>query len=128
MSRVDPNYRENCGRCIFIRGTITQELIDRVTPEIFQLRKGNNEPITVYIDSPGGSTRLGAVLSTLLRTPTQDRIQSRIIAVVTGHAHSAAADLLASGDYAIAYPDAWIHYHGTRQVLDEAVTAETANF
>ena len=65
-------------------------------------------------------------MASLLRCPGQDGIAPRLITVVTGSAHSAAADLLAAGDYAIAYPEAQVHYHGTRRYLDEGITVEAA--
>ncbi|HEY4357573.1 MAG TPA: hypothetical protein VGN16_17610 [Acidobacteriaceae bacterium] len=42
-----------------------------------------------------------------------------------GKAASAAADLLSAGDYAIAYPDSTIHYHGMR-LLGPDLTAESS--
>jgi hypothetical protein len=45
--------------------------------------------------------------------------------VVTGRAWSAAAGLFAAGDYIIAYPNASIHFHGTRTSVD-GITAEQA--
>jgi ATP-dependent protease ClpP protease subunit len=72
MGQPHSNYRANDGRSIFVTGSITQELIDRLTPQIRSLRAQSNQPITVYLDSPGGSTRLGAVLAGLLRCPGQD--------------------------------------------------------
>jgi ATP-dependent protease ClpP protease subunit len=126
MPTPDPNYRINDARSVFITGPINQELIDRLTPRIRTLRAENSQPISVYIDSIGGSTRLSAVLVGLLRCSGQDARSPRIITVVTSSAHSAAADLLASGDYAIAYPEAVIHYHGTRRYFDEGITVEAA--
>lgn len=120
------NYRINDDRAVFVTGPINQELVDKLTPRITQLRAQSPAPITVYIDSPGGSTRLGAILAGLLRCPCQSGISPKVITVVTGYAGSAAADLLASGDYAIAYPDAQIHYHGTRQFYEDGITLEAA--
>lgn len=126
MGQPHPNYRANDSRSVFVTGILNQELIDRLTPPIRSLRAQGNQPITVYIDSPGGSTRLGGVLAGLLRCPGQDGQAPRLITAVTGSAHSAAADLRAAGDYAIAYPEAQVHYHGTRQYLEEGITLEAA--
>lgn len=52
----------------------------------------------------------------------------RIITVATTKASSSAADLLSSGDYAIAYPGANILYHGVRTSLDRPITVESASF
>jgi len=50
----------------------------------------------------------------------------QIITVVTRRAASAAADLLASGDYAIAYPRSTILYHGIRTPLRDATAESTS--
>lgn len=42
-------------RCIHVNGTIDEELLSRVTPKILSLRQESNDPITVDINSPGGS-------------------------------------------------------------------------
>lgn len=126
MATADSNFRPNPTRRLLIAGEIRQELLDRITPEILTLRATGNDPITVYIDSYGGSTRISAVISNLLRTPNQSAQLPRVITVVTGSAASAAADLLASGDYAIAYPESWIYYHGTRRIIEGDLTLESA--
>ena len=63
----------------------------------------------------------------LIKAPDQDGRRCRLITVVTGTAASAAADLLALGDYAIAEPQADILYHGSRQALDQVLTFEGAS-
>ena len=50
-----------------------------------------------------------------------------MVTVATGYVASCAADMLALGDYAIAYPHSQIHYHGTRQKDDE-ITLEKIPF
>ena len=97
-----------------------------MTPEILRLSSTSHSPITLYVDSPGGSTYSANVLYRLLKARDQDGESSKLITVCTGVAASAAADLLSSGDYALAYPHARILYHGTRQVYDRAITTETA--
>lgn len=124
MAAPDSNYRPNPSRRLIVTGDIRQDLLEKVTPEILGLRANGNDPITVYIDSLGGSTRISAVISNLLRTSDQNSESPRVITVVTGSAASAAADLLASGDYALAYPESWIYYHGTRRMIEGGVTPE----
>ncbi len=119
-------YRENAGRCVFIQGRIDQQQVYRVAPEILKLRGASSDPLTVYIDSFGGDTFFADAIQSLLQAPNQDGQSCRIITVATGLAASAAADLLASGDYAIAYRDSYIHYHGTRQPTQGDLTAENA--
>jgi len=111
----DLNYRCNPRRAVYVNGDIDQSLIDRLTPRILELQADSRDPITVYIDSPGGNPVLGGVLLDLLRASNQDGdLPCRIITVVTATAASAAADLLAFGDYSIASQKSTILFHGTR--------------
>ncbi len=119
-------YRENPARSIHVLGLITPELMTRLMPDITRLRATPGTPVTVYIDSPGGSTYVMDALVALLRTPDHDGRECPLTTVVTHRAASAAADLLISGDYAIAFPDAIVHYHGTRSSAD-GVTVEDAH-
>lgn len=121
-----PEYRENPNRCVYVNGTINQELVDRLTPQIINLRHESSDPITVYIDSLGGFIESARTIMDLLHTPTQSGTKCKVITVVTGTAASAAADLLVWGDTSIAYPNARIWFHGTRQSAGERVTAEDA--
>lgn len=128
MGTPNEDYRENPARAVYIAGAIDQPLLDRLTPRINELRFIDaGKPITAYIDSPGGSIALAETIRDLIKSPTQDGKRSRLITVVTGGAASAAADLLALGDYAIAYPHAEVLYHGSRQSLTSALTSEMAS-
>jgi len=62
----------------------------------------------------------------LLTAPTPEGESCRLVTVVTGLAASAAADLLALGEYAIAFSYADIVYHGTRQQTRDPITYELA--
>lgn len=111
-----------------MQSSIDQSLIDRLTPRIISLQQASRDPITIYIDSRGGSTLAAELLLRLLAASSQDFAPScRLITVVTGTAASAAADLLSSGDYAIGYPDSTVYYHGVRQSLQNPLTAEVAS-
>ncbi len=114
-------------RAIFVSGAIDGALVASLTPQIISLRRNCTEPISVFIDSVGGSVAAAEVIVGLLKTPDQNGRRCPINTIVTGFAASAAADLLAQGDYIIAYPHSQIHFHGTRTVGDdEAITAEYA--
>jgi ATP-dependent protease ClpP protease subunit len=126
MPVQEKDYRENFARSIFLRGNITQQTAYDLAPRIKELRAASGDPIIVYIDSPGGSAAIAEGLRFLIKAPDQDGRRCRLITVVTGTAASAAADLLALGDYAIAEPQADILYHGSRQVLDQILTFEGA--
>jgi hypothetical protein len=125
----DPSYRPNPDRAIYVHGLIDQQLVDRVTPRIVLLQSRSREPITVYIDSRGGAVTHTEILRRLLNAPNQDGVgPCRIITVVTSRAASSAADLLSAGDYALAYPESTVLYHGVRTSLDDPLTAELTSF
>ncbi len=127
MPVQDKDYRENFARSIFLSGKITQETAYQLGPRIKELRAASGDPITLYIDSPGGSAAIAEGIRFLIKAPDQDGRRCRLITVVTGTAASAAADLLGLGDYAIAEPHADILYHGSRQALDQILTFEGAS-
>lgn len=127
MAPPDPNFRLNPERAIFVNGRIDQELLDRLTPTIVRLTHTSIEPISVYIDSPGGSVDHAVAIRDLLSSSDQNgRSRCRIITAVTNLAASAAADLLAMGDYAVAYPHVEILFHGIR-IPAATVTHENAS-
>src|SRR6516225_3962752 len=126
MPAHDKDYRENFARSLFLTGKITQEAAYALSPRIKELRAASGDPITLYIDSPGGSSAVAEGIRFLIKAPDQDGRRCRLITVVIGTAASAAADLLALGDYAIAEPQADILYHGSRQAFEEVLTLEGA--
>lgn len=113
------------GRAIFLQSDLDEALVSTLTPKIIALRKNPQKPITLFIDSLGGSMGAYKTLLGLLKTPDQKGRTCLINTVVTGRACSAAAHLLASGDYIISYPNAYIHFHGIRTHVEE-ITAEQA--
>jgi len=120
-------FREDASRAVFVTGDIDERLVHQLTPEICRLRGVSSEPITVYINSRGGFTFCAEQIRALLAAPDQEGRVCRIITVATSRADSAAAGLLALGNYAIAYPSAAIHCHGSR-MADEEITSERAEF
>jgi ATP-dependent protease ClpP protease subunit len=118
MIYPDPKYRADPNRAVYVHGPIENELVHRLTPEILRLQHESRSPITVYIDSPGGSIASLQSLWDILTASDPDLAPPcRIITVVTSRAASAAADLLVWGDYAIAYPESRILYHGVTTPL-----------
>jgi hypothetical protein len=90
-------------------------MVNRLTPQIIKLKSESLDPLTIYIDSIGGDPFLMETLLRLLLASNQDFTERcRVITVGTSKAASAAADLLSSGDYALAYPGASLLYHGVR--------------
>jgi len=98
-----------------------------LTPEINRLRLSCLDPVTIYIDSPGGSPFHAEHIRQLIQAPNPDGGRCRVITVVTGTAASAAADMLAFGNYAIAFPHSFILYHGFRTSADSTLTYEGAS-
>jgi len=123
----DPNFRANPERAIHVQGLIDQQLVDRLSPRIILLIHRSRLPITVFIDSRGGSVASGELILRLLRATNQDGAgPCSVITVAVSRASSAAADLLSAGDYAIAYPESTLLYHGFRTSMTDPVTAELA--
>jgi ATP-dependent protease ClpP protease subunit len=104
----------NWNRCIYIDGEINEEMVSRLTPKILSFRQESNDVITVAINSLDGSLAATEVLIALLTGPNQDNTRCSIITVVTNKAYSAAANLLAHGDYAIALEHSEILFHDIR--------------
>jgi ATP-dependent protease ClpP protease subunit len=120
------NRTMNWNRSIIINSIIDDDLVKKLTPTILALRQKNNKPITVGIDSPGGSLASVDVILGLLKGPSQNGEKGKIITVVTNRAYSAAANLLAFGDYAIALPHSHVLYHDVRFGGIDDVTPEKA--
>jgi ATP-dependent protease ClpP protease subunit len=124
----DQNFRPNPNRAVYIQGIIDQQLVNRLTPQVIALTSQKRDPVTIYIDSRGGSVASAESLLRLLTASNQDLAPPcRLISVVTSRPGSAAADLLSSGDYAPAYPDTTLVYHGVRTGMDDPLTVELAS-
>lgn len=123
----DPHFRENPLRAVFLNGSVDRGQVYHLTPDILKLRSESNEPITLFIDSPGGDVFAANNIRRLFKSQDQDEQDGvRLITVVRNLAASAAADLLALGDYAIAHSGSTIWYHGTRRA-EEEITVEKAS-
>jgi ATP-dependent protease ClpP protease subunit len=122
------DFTPNPDRAIWIEGRIEEALLERFLPEIFELTAQSREPITVFINSRGGMPNVAqGILNALRRTTPDDARVSKIITVAAPRAQSAAANLLAAGDFAIAHPDSDLLYHGGRWPLPaKYLTAEVA--
>lgn len=109
-----PDKSVNWDRAIFITDVIDDDLVQRLTPSILKLRQDEKGPITVGIDSPGGSLSSLDTLLGLLQGPSQLGARAKIVTVSTNRAYSAAANLLAFGDYAVALEHSQILFHDVR--------------
>ncbi len=123
-----PDYRANPKRAIYLSGLIDFSTVERLTPRILEFFSESREPITIYVDSVGGIVYYAEALRSLLKSSDQDVSPScRIITCATTFAASAAADFLTLGDYAMAYPNATIHFHGQRSASEDHITEEAAS-
>jgi hypothetical protein len=116
----------NWNRSIIIDSAIDEQLVKTLTPKILELRSSADSPITIGINSPGGSLASLDVILGLLTGPDQNGKAGEIITVATNRAYSAAANLLAFGNYAIALRHSSILYHDVRYGRIEDVTPEKA--
>ncbi|NJM56148.1 MAG: ATP-dependent Clp protease proteolytic subunit [Verrucomicrobiae bacterium] len=122
----DKAYRPDPERAVWIRGEIRLESLENLIPSLLRFRHVHpKEPITLYIDSPGGIVDVALQVFEAAKTPDQDDFSPKLITVGMGTVASAAAVLLISGDYAIAYPQSRIVCHGTR-IFDFEVTRQSA--
>jgi hypothetical protein len=124
----DANSREDFSNGVVLDGVIDASLVSRITPTILELRSRKAPRITVYINSDGGNLAEAEAIFNLLRFQGVDQYSPWIITVAVGNAKSAAANLLAQGDYSIAYPNASIHFHGVRFSEVPTLTMEDAAY
>ena len=92
IREVSLNTRHLMSRRIFIKEEITDETANDFISQMLYLEQESREPITIYINSPGGSVNAGLVI--------YDCIQSselEINIICAGIAASMAAILLAGG-------------------------------
>ena len=94
-------------RIIIIHGEITFDLATIVTSELLYLSaKDEKNPITIYINSPGGSVHAGLAIYDMIR-----KIKNKVITIGYGLCASMGAFLLAAGDkrYALENTEIMIH-------------------
>lgn len=115
----------NWNRCVHIDAAIDDALIAGLVPKILALRQESNSAITVALNSPGGSVHLLRTIRSLVRDADQDGKTCELVTVATHRASSAAAMLLAMGDYAVALPESEVLFHEVRygNVRDVTPTA-----
>lgn len=113
-------------RCVYVTGRIGDDLVAKLAPEILKLRQAGDSPITVAINSPGGSVSAMDALLSLITGPDQDGRRCVAITIVTNEAFSAAASMLAFGSYSIALPHTSILLHDLRYGGLQDVTPDKA--
>lgn len=95
-------------RRIFLTGAIDDELANNVVQQLLWLDSESNEPIDIYINSPGGSVTSGLAIYDVLQI-----IESPVNMICVGLAASMGALLFASGaqGHRYMYPHARIMIH-----------------
>lgn len=95
-------------RIIFISGEINDSMANSVIAELLYLDSINNEDISIYINSPGGSVSAGMAIY-----DTMNFIKSDVATICIGIAASMGAFLLSSGKkgkrYILPNADVMIH-------------------
>jgi ATP-dependent protease ClpP protease subunit len=123
----DADFSSNPDRSLRVDDRLDEALLKRLMPEIIALVTRSREPITLFLDSPGGYHHVAEALLSILRWTVRGDRQTpcRIITVAAPKAESAAAGLLSAGDFAIASPRSKLLYHGGRwPVTDHGLTGE----
>ena len=95
-------------RIIMLSGEINDNLSNVIIAELLYLDSLNNDPISIYINSPGGSITSGMAIY-----DTMNFIKSKVSTVCVGMAANMAAFLLSSGEkgmrYALPNSEVMIH-------------------
>lgn len=95
-------------RIIIINGEINDNLSNSIVAQLLYLDSINNDDISIYINSPGGSITAGMAIY-----DTMNFIKSDVITICVGMAASMAAFLLSSGKkgkrYALENSEVMIH-------------------
>lgn len=89
---VSLSTRHLMNRKIFINGEITSETADTFVNQFLYLQSESQEPIDIYINSPGGEVNAGLVIYDLIQGS-----EVPINTICTGKAASMAAIILAGG-------------------------------
>jgi ATP-dependent protease ClpP protease subunit len=111
-----PDYRPNSQRAIYLTSVIDQLAAEAIVRQGLPILGTSCDPITLFIDSPGGGTLFSERIYQTLKLPNQDSGERcRLITVGVNLAASAACDLLIAGDYALVYPHTVLLCHGVRQ-------------
>ena len=93
-------------RIILLNGEISDESSNSIVSQLLYLDSLNNEPINLYINSPGGSITSGMAIY-----DTMNFIKSDITTICIGIAASMAAFLLSSGKERLILPNAEVMIH-----------------
>jgi ATP-dependent Clp protease protease subunit len=95
-------------RVVFLNGTVASGMSEDIIAQLLLLDNQNSKPISMYIDSPGGS-----VIAGLKIIDTMNYIKAPVHTIVTGMAASMGFMILSSGEpgHRYALPNAQIMAH-----------------
>lgn len=85
-------------RIIILSGEINDNVSNSVVAQLLYLNSVNNDPINLYINSPGGSITSGMAIY-----DTMNYIESKVSTICIGMCASMAAFLLSSGEKGMRY-------------------------
>jgi hypothetical protein len=108
----DVDFTPNVNRSIWVRGELNGALLERLRPQINEITSSSRQPVTIFIDSPGGAPGIAEGILELLKSAEDGASPCRVVAVGLARAYSAAADLLVSADVAVALPQTKLIFHG----------------
>ena len=101
-------------RAVKVQGNMTKNAALSMQTEIAKLMKISDEPITLYINSKGGSVHSLDIFEKLFCSTNSAGDPQQFITVADGPVRSTAAFLLVLGHYAYATSDKGIVFHGAR--------------
>ena len=119
-------YELDWDRMIYVDNDIDDTLVRRLAPQIIRFKSESAEPITVAIDSEGGQVRSLESLLGLLESPDQRGGRCAFYTVAVNRAQSAAASLLAFGEYSVAFNHAQILFHPHWRRMSSGLSASEA--
>lgn len=96
---------------VVILGEFINDIFIDISKPLTYLAQQSNEPITLYLSSPGGDALEGMAIVDLI-SRCRSRYGTEIHGVVLGQAMSAAAIILQACDFRIAYSHSVIMLHG----------------
>lgn len=116
---IDPGMILYRSRIVFLFGEIDQAVVAKIVPSLLILDSLSNDPIQLYINSPGGEISSGLAIY-----DTMQFIKSPVYTICIGRAASMAAWLLAAGENGnrMASENAQIMIHQGRTIMGGTFT------
>lgn len=101
-------------RQIFLFDTIDEDSAKKIVKHIYALDTLNNDPIHLYINSPGGSCTDGFAIIDAMNT-----VKSPVVTIITNEVCSMAAHISSAGDLRVCYENSvWMIHDMTAGVED----------